>query len=146
MPVDECDLRPQPPKRLGQFAADGPGPDDGPGEPQRLAGNVEPLAASFNEYPLHLGNRKTFGIGEYEVTPLLRRGNNIFAVKVAERPGISEANCGLAFHLELLRHKDQAQAPDIDPTAALLTTTEGDRVWGFISDLSAGIGIWEWQK
>ena len=101
----------------------------------RLAGNAEPLEAAFNECPLHLGSKKVFAIGEYEVTPLVREGSNIFAIKIQERPGMPEANYGLAFHLELVRREPGAAAPQIDPSAALVTSAEGDRIWGWVGDL-----------
>lgn len=101
----------------------------------RLASNTEPLEGTFNEYPLHLGPQQAFAIGEFEVTPLLQAGPNIFALKVRERPGVPAGNYGVAFHLELVQRNEQTPARPLDPTATLVTSDQGDRLWGSLRDL-----------
>jgi len=102
----------------------------------RVAANVEPLEAAFNEYPLHLAGVRQFSLGEFEVTPLVREGENVFAIKVRGRPGVLSSNCGLAFHLEVVRRKDALPiAPPLDLASALVTSRIGDRVRGTVQDL-----------
>jgi hypothetical protein len=102
----------------------------------RVAANVEVLDGAFNEHPLHLAGAKKMSIVEYEVTPLVRGGDNLVALKVRGRPGVLSANFGLAFNLEIQRRRDVVPlVPALDPKLALLLGRGGDRVWGSVQEL-----------
>lgn len=107
----------------------------------RLATNVDLIEAAFNEHPLHLVGASKPSQAEFEVTPLLRPGDNILALKVRARSG-GATNYGLAFHLEVTRLKGAgaraaaAAAQRPDPAAALAIGRRGDRVFGTVTDLN----------
>ena len=102
----------------------------------RVALNGRPAQAFFNQRPLHLGSDAATSIFEFEVTPLLREGKNLFAIQVEELPAKPELRYGLSLHLELQRRDPGSAAPPpVKPAAALLTTDSGDRLWGDAVDL-----------
>lgn len=104
----------------------------------RLAIGADLIEAAFNEYPLHLAGGRKPGLAEFEVTPLLREGDNIVALKVRGRPELPGAGGALAFELEIAQCKaGGTPLPPRDPGAALLIGRGGDRAWGAVDDLRA---------
>ncbi len=103
----------------------------------RLAANAEIIEAALNERPLHLATPPQHGLVELEVTPLLRPGVNVLALRVRERTGRPDQGYGLAFHVDILRRNHDAAVAPLPAHPTLLLAGEGERLWGALGELGS---------
>lgn len=107
----------------------------------RLATNTDPLEISINDHPVEVATKVGYKLAAYEITPLLQPGINLIAIRTAERASSTEAPA-IAFHVELLRRAKETAPPARKQTDALITSKNGDRIWGAVHDMNAdGIGV-----
>lgn len=102
----------------------------------RVACTGEMVEIALNDSPVHFGGRAIFGIAEFEVSSLIREGENIIGVRARSLRDAPMHRDAIAYHIELQR---VATAPGERADGArqiVLIGRGGDRVWGEIEGFS----------
>lgn len=102
----------------------------------RLTGNADFAEAALNDSPLPLAGRQGFVDAEFEVTPLLRAGENIVALRASSQPSSPMDQSSVAFHIQMRRVSPGRGSGEASPEKVLLLGSGGDRVWGGDLDLN----------
>jgi len=101
-----------------------------------LSGSVEFLGVFLNERPVHLAGKTQLGICEFEITPLIRPGDNLLALRVRSlNESRIEQPC-IAFDIKT-RRVPPAVSSAYQSGSALMIESEGDRVWGRVEGMEA---------